>query len=138
MEKVVAKRYQENVDEHKLEANSQSSYRKFHSTETALLKIQSDIIHELDNGNPAALVLLDLSAAIDTIDQSRLLGRLNCLYGISGTTLEWFESYLVGRQQVVIIAGQCAVPKPLSYGVPQGSVLGPKTYCAYTKPPGVI
>ena len=56
----------------------------------------------------------------------------------SGTALELFKSYLCGKQQVVIIADKCAVPKPLSYGVPQGSVLGPKTYCAYTKPLGII
>ena len=63
-------------------------------TETALLKVQSDILHELDTG---------LSAAFNTIDQSILFGRLNCIYGISGTALELFKSYLDGKQQVVII-----------------------------------
>jgi hypothetical protein len=80
------------------------------------------------------LTLLDLSAAIDTIDHSILLSRLNTLYGISGSALDWFASYLFGRTQTVLVDGQTSQPASLSFGVPQGSVLGPIMFILYIKP----
>ena len=78
LEKVVAKR----LDDHMLDNNLYSSVR--HSTETTFLKMQSDILTALDSGSGGVLLMLDLSAAFDTIDHSMLLSRLNSLYGISG------------------------------------------------------
>ena len=78
--------------------------------------------------------MLDLSAAFDTIDHGILLSRLNSLYGISGDALDWFKSYLSNREQRVIIGDTVSECKDLNFGVPQGSVLGPKIYCMYTKP----
>ena len=78
--------------------------------------------------------MLDLSAAFDTIDHGILLSRLNSLYGISGDALDWFKSYLSSRVQRVIIGDTVSECKDLNFGVPQGSVLGPKIYCMYTKP----
>ncbi|XP_046575116.1 uncharacterized protein LOC124283131 [Haliotis rubra] len=71
----------------------QSAYRKFHSTETALLRVINDIRRAVDHGNIAALVLLDLSSAFDTIDHN-LLDRLRHQYGIDGTALRWISSYI--------------------------------------------
>ena len=92
LEKVVAKR----LDDHMLDNNPyssvQSTYRERHSTETALLKVQSDILTALDSGSGAGLLMLDLTAAFDTIDHGILLSRLNRLYGISGGALDWFKS----------------------------------------------
>ena len=65
----------------------QSAYRALHSTETALIKVYSDLINAIDNGNMVALVLLDLSAAFDTIDHRILLNRLKHCFGIEGTPL---------------------------------------------------
>ena len=78
---------------------TQSAYRERHSTETALLKVQSDIFTALDSGSGAVLLMLDLSAAFDTIDHGILLSRLNSLYSISGDVLDWFKSYLSNRVQ---------------------------------------
>ena len=100
----------------------------------ALLKVQSDILTALDSGSGAVLLMLDLSAAFDTIDHGILLSRLNSLYGISGDALDWFKSYLSNRVQRVIIGDTVSECKSLNFGVPQGSVLGPKIYCMYTKP----
>ena len=93
-----------------------------------------DILTALDSGSGAVLLMLDLSAAFDTIDHGILLSRLNSLYGISGDALDWFKSYLSSRVQRVFIGDTVSECKDLNFGVPQGSVLGPKIYCMYTKP----
>ena len=134
LEKVVAKRLDDHMLDNNLYSSVQSAYRERHSTETALLKVQSDILTALDSGSGAVLLMLDLSAAFDTIDHGILLSRLNSLYGISGDALDWFKSYLSNRVQHVIIGDTVSECKSLNFGVPQGSVLGPKIYCMYTKP----
>ena len=134
LEKVVAKRLDDHMLDNNLYSSVQSAYRERHSTETALLKVQSDILTALDSGSGAVLLMLDLSAAFDTIDHGILLSRLNSLYGISGDALDWFKSYLSNRLQRVIIGDTVSECKNLNFGVPQGSVLGPKIYCMYTKP----
>ena len=68
LERVVDKRLEQHLVVNNLHEELQSAYRKFHSTETALLKVQSDILQSLDKGNVTVLVMLDLSAAFDTID----------------------------------------------------------------------
>ena len=70
-----------------------SAYRPLHSTETALLRVHSDIAAALDKGQCVILILLDLSAAFDTIDHSKLLDRLEAC-GITELALSWFRSYL--------------------------------------------
>ena len=73
----------------------QSAYRRYHSTETALLKVNNDILLNMNRQRVSLLVLLDLSAAFDTIDHKRLLKRLQNNLGIGGTALLWFASYLI-------------------------------------------
>ena len=87
----------------------QSAYRDKHSTETALIKVQNDILSALDAGSPAILLMLDLSAAFDTIDHDILLSRLCNVYGITGDALDWFRSYLTGRIQRVVIEDSVSV-----------------------------
>ena len=71
----------------------QSAYKKHHSTETALLYIQNDILNSIDQNKVVLLVLLDLSAAFDTIDHELLINRLSSRLGLSGCVLDWFRSY---------------------------------------------
>lgn len=73
----------------------QSAYRKHHSTETALVRVQNDILRALDEHNAVFLVLLDLSAAFDTVNHPVLLSRLKNRLGLSGTVLQWFGSVVV-------------------------------------------
>ena len=122
------------VDSHNLLPANQSAYRNFHSTETALLKVFNDILLAVDKGDEAVLLLLDFSAAFDTLDHTVLLQRLAKDYSITGTVLQWIESYLQDRTQKVIINVTCSAPSILSCGVPQGSVIGPLLFLLYTGP----
>ena len=131
-------RLENHLRENDLHEPLQSAYRKHHSTETALIKIQSDILQALDSGRVAALVLLDLSAAFDTIDHSILTERLHKSFGISGDALTWMISYLRQRNQQVVIGNTPSDDVTIEFGVPQGSVLGPKLYSLYTKPLGDV
>ena len=86
IEKAVARQINEHIAHKGISNKNQSAYRVFHSTETALLKIQSDIAISMDKGTAVGLVLLDLSAAFDTIDHSILF---NCLqHGFSHTSIQ--------------------------------------------------
>ena len=116
----------------------QSVYRQLHSTESALLRVQNDILQEVDSHGGAILVLLDLSAAFDTIDHKKLLDLLDVSFGIRGDTLKWFSSYLRNRTQSVHIGSTFSTEQTLSFGVPQGSVLGPILFTIYTTPLGQI
>ena len=109
----------------------QSAYRPFHSTETALLKVQSDILLNMDDQKVTLLVMLDRSAAFDTIDHSILLETLGSGFGVGGTALKWFTSYLSQRTQQVQIKGTLSEKKQLTTGVPQGSCLGPVLFTIY-------
>ena len=134
LEKVVANRLRSHIYENGLSNMLQSAYKQFHSTETALLKVHNDINLNIDNGKVTALTLLDLSSAFDTIDHNILITRLSTCYGISGTALSWFTSYLTDRRQAIKIGNCFSDTLPTSCGVPQGSVLGPLLFTLYTTP----
>jgi hypothetical protein len=134
LERAVAEQLQSYLQENKLLAQMQSAYRKYHSTETALLRVTNDVLTALDQQCNVVLMLLDLSAAFDTIDHHILLGRLESRFGIQGTVLAWFKSYLEGRHQAVSIKGARSDCVELRCGVPQGSVLGPVLFTLYTTP----
>ena len=87
---------------------------------------------EINSRHVVLLVLLDLSAAFDTVDRSVLLRRLQTSFGISGAPLDWFKSYLSARSQRVSIPGALSDSLPLDWGVPQGSCLGPLLYVIYS------
>lgn len=133
IERVIADRFLEHLEINNINNKFQSAYKKGHSTETALLRVQNDILDAVDTKGAAILIQLDLSAAFDTLDQDVLLRSLQDL-GISGCALAWFSSYLKGRHQSVVVSGEFSGRKPLQYGVPQGSVLGPLLFTTYTMP----
>ena len=103
----------------------QSAFRKKHSTETALLYVTSANKTAVDNKQGTTLVLVDFSAAFDTINHNILIRRLRLCYGFVGKALDWIISYLQERTQRIVIGGQSSSTTTLTAGVPQGSVLGP-------------
>ena len=109
----------------------QSAYRSGHSTETALLRVRNDIIHSVGQKEIVLLILLDLSAAFDTVNHDTLANILQSS-GISGTVLNWLTSYLSNRHQIIKINSSSSEPRALTCGVPQGSVLGPVLFTIYT------
>ena len=116
----------------------QSSFRDNHSTETALIRVINDLKISTVNHEVSILVLLDLSAAFDTVDHEILLQRLEHCLGLKGTVLHWFSSYLTGRSFSVSIGNYESDEVDISYGVPQGSILCPLLFNLYMLPLGSI
>ena len=90
------------IDENKLLDPFQSAYRPHHSTETALVRIHDDIMQALDYRKGVILVLLDLTAAFDTVDHGILLKQIKSI-GICESALAWIASYLSDRTLAVKI-----------------------------------
>ena len=112
----------------------QSAYRVGHSTETALVKVMSDMLLDMDQQKVTQLVMIDLSSAFDTVSHSVLLDIMEKSFGVSGVPLHWLESYLTSRSQCVIIQSTRSAPCELNTGVPQGSCLGPVLFTQYASP----
>jgi len=112
----------------------QSAYRKFHSTETVLFSLHDRIINAIGRQQVTCLCLLDLSVVFVTIDHSILLDRLSKWFGLHGAVLNWVKSYISSRLFQFKCSDQLSEPHHSSYGVPQGSVLGPLLFSLYTTP----
>ena len=92
------------LDEHDVLEVFQSGFKTLHGTESVLLRGFNDILLANDSGDYVTLVLLDLTAAFDTMDHNILVPRLQHLVGISGTALDWFKSYLADRTMCVSLS----------------------------------
>ena len=130
-EKAVIEQLFEHCDENAPLPSSQSAYRKNYSTETALLKVQNDILMSMDKQEVILLVLLDLSSAFDTIDHKLMLDTLEFDFGVTGKALLWLKSFLSDRKQRVHIKKEFSKDYNVNHGVPQGSCLGPVLFLLY-------
>jgi len=133
IEKVAVNQLDTFLSDHDLNEPLQSAYRTNHSTETALVKVSNDILLALDKRECVYLVLLDLSAAFDTIDHDVFLSRLQNDCAVVGDALQWMKSYLSDRHQCVTINSTSSENVPLRFGFPQGSTIGPFGFKIYTK-----
>ena len=138
IEKVAIDQIDTHLSKYNLHEPLQSAYTPKHSTETAMVKVTNDILRALDCRQCVYLVLLDLSAAFDTIDHQVFLSRLQEDYGVTGGVTDWMESYLTNRFQSVDINGTSSDKIKLEYGFPQGSKIGPFGFKLYTKPLAAI
>ena len=143
VEHVVAVQLVNHIERHNLMEVHHLAYHAYHSTETALLKVKTDVIRALENQEVACLILLDLSTAFDTIDHNTLLRRLETRFAVTDTALNWLRSYLTNRTQDVTVGNPLlkdsrSVFVLLKSGVPQGSILCPVLFTMYTAPIGNI
>ena len=137
-EKLVFNQVNDFLNTNNVLENHQSGFRMNHSTETALLKISNDARCNLDNHKLTVLVLLDLTAAFDTVDHHILLNSLRNLVGLSGTVLNWFVSYLTDRHFFVSMDTCSSGTHEIKCGLPQGSILGPILFNLYMIPLGDV
>lgn len=133
LERAVLQQLNNHLEDNDLYCSAQSGYRKDHSCETLLIRMSEDLIKCVSEQQTVMIILLDLSAAFDTIDHTILLQKLQEDYNISGIPLQWITSYLKDRSFTVKINDTMSLLEELLYGVPQGSILGPILFILYTK-----
>ena len=133
IERVVDARISSHTSKHNLLPVFQSAYRPFHSTETAVICVVNSMLMAMDQGHVGALMLLDLSAAFDTVDHRILDDVMRRRFGVCGSALDSLADFLRDRTQVVRVGGSESAALTLKYGVPQGSVNGPKRFIEYTE-----
>ena len=130
LERVMYNRLLRFLNAFKILSDNQYGFRKHHSTAYALACLYDKISSAIEYKEYTVGIFIDLSKAFDTVDHHILISKLEH-YGVRGTALRWFESYLSGKQQYVEFNGVCSEPCQIKCGVPQGSILGPLLFLLY-------
>ena len=133
IERVVDIRLQEHLNVNDLNVREEYGYKREHSTEMLLLWVTNHLLEACDKNMPTVVLLLDLSAAFDTVDHEKLLDILEVEIGVTGVALEWFKEFLTNRTQRVKIGETFSDVALLLYGVIQGSILGPRLFNIYIR-----
>ncbi len=129
-EKLMHKRLTTFLDKHDVLFAHQFGFQKSKSTTQAILDLCNQLTNALNKKEISCCIFLDFAKAFDTVDHKILLDKLSH-YGIRGSALNWFKSYLASRTQKVSINGTLSEPQTITHGVPQGSVLGPLLFLIY-------
>ena len=134
VEKCVLQQFNAHCERYGLIPDFQYAYRKGYSTETCLMKLCNDLLWSMERQEVTMVVLLDLSAAFDTVDHDLLPTIFQNCFGITGTALQWYDNYLRPRRMKVCVNGIYSNELNLKYGVPQGSCSGANNFVAYCAP----
>ena len=129
-EKVVFLQLTKYFQDNGLLNDGQYGFWENHSTEMATVELLDRIISALDDKQLPISIYMDLSKAFDTLNHDILLDKLS-YYGVEGTALQWFDSYLSNRSMYVEIDDMKSSVRALTTGVPQGSTLGPLLFLIY-------
>ena len=130
LERLMYKRLLAFINEHNLLYCNQFGFRSNHSPNLALILLMDKISGALERGDYVLGLFLDFSKAFDTVDHDILFSKLSA-YGVNGTSLDWFKSYLFQRKQFVEYNGAKSDMDVIRCGVPQGSILGPLLFLIY-------
>ena len=133
IERIAVNRFNVHANLFQLLPVHQSAYWQSHSTETAVTVVHNNIVRATDAGQVSALMLLDLSTAIDTVDHRILMDVLLSRFGVNDHVYEWFHSHLSGRTHIFSTLVDTSNAVALTYSVPQGSVVGSLLFIAYTE-----
>ena len=130
LEHIIHHHIMTHLDNYSILHEAQHGFRKGRSCESQLILTIQDLAKGLDDSSQIDAILLDLSKAFDKVPHLRLLYKLNH-YGVRGQVLKWVTAFLSGRSQSVVCEGLASTTKPVTSGVPQGSVLGPLLFLVY-------
>ncbi len=130
LEKVVSEQFLHHLENNNLLHPLQFGFRHNHSTETATCLLLENIKWSLDKGFKVGAVFLDLKKAFDTVNHNISMSKIT-KYNISKQSLLWFDSYLISREQSVVINNVKSVPHNIDIGIPQETILGPILFSIY-------